>query len=338
MMLVMITRREFIGTGLGAVGATLVGGTLVPWVTFADGFTPFAEAGKVVQVRHPSPLEGIGMKPAAAREMLAAGVKALTGARSAEDAWRRFVRPTDVVALKPNGLGGRFLATHKELLEATIDALVGVGVPPTNILIYEQYNPYMRACRFEPNTTLPNGVRVKVHLGRDAGPEWTRVPSGRTKFVRPLLEATAVISFPLAKDHAICGVTGCLKNMSHGSITNPSDFHRRHASPMIAELYAHEAIRTRVRLHVLDATRVLCNNGPQDAPNFRRNSDALWFSTDPVAIDTLLVDLIEADRRARRLPALAARGTPPSYIAAAAGLGLGIGETSRIRTQEIRVG
>jgi uncharacterized protein (DUF362 family) len=302
----------------------------------ADGWRPYAQAGRVVQVRHPNPLRaGVGMEPRAAGEMLDRAVQTLTGAPSAAEAWRKIIRPTDVVALKPNGLGGRFLATHKELLDATIESLLGIGVPPANIIVYEQFVPYMRACRVD-SANVPQGVRVTVHRNRDAGSEWTSVLSGRTRYVRPLLDATAVIAFPLAKDHAISGVTGCLKNMTHGSITNPADFHRHAASPQIAELYAHEAIRSRVRLHVMDATRVLWHGGPQDAPDTRRTGDAIWVSTDPVAIDALLVQLVEMERRAHRLPTLVARGTPPSHVTAAAALGLGIADLASLDVVQTR--
>lgn len=322
----MLTRRQFIGTGVGGVAGAL----LVPSVAGADGFRPYAEPGRVVKVRHDSPLQGIGMNPRAAGEMLDRGVTALTGESSAADAWRKLISPRDVVALKPNGLGGRFLSTHRELVDATIESLLGIGVPATNIIIYEQFVPYMRACRVD-DTNVPAGVRVAIHRNRDAPSEWTRVASGPTRYVNPLLAATAVINFPLAKDHGISGVTGALKNMTHGSITNPSDFHQHAASPQIAELYAHEAIRSRVRLHVMDATRVLWNGGPRDAPAYRRNGDEIWVSTDPVAIDSLLVELVETERRARRLPTLVARGTPPSHVTAAAALGVGIADRRRMR-------
>lgn len=331
----MVTRREFLETSVGgAAGLALLGGGLLPTIAAADGWQPFNEPGRVAQVRHGSPLQGIGMAPRAAGEMLERAVTTLTGEHSAADAWRKLIRPTDVVALKPNGLGGRFLATHKELLDATIEALLGIGVPATNILVYEQYVPYMRACRVEP-TNVPAGVRVVVHLGRDAPAEWVNVPSGRTRYVRPLLDATAVINFPLVKDHAITGVTGCLKNMTHGSIVNPRDFHRHGGSPQIAELYAHEAIRSRVRLHVMDVTRVLWNGGPQDAPGTRRTGDSIWVSTDPVALDSLEVELIETERRAHHLPTLVARGTPPSHVTAAAGLGLGIADRGRMELRAV---
>ena len=326
-----MSRRELLEVGVAsAAGLAFATGSLVPRLAGADGWRPFAEPGKVAQVRHENPLRGIGMDRRAAGEMLDRAVTTLTGERSAADAWRRLIQPTDVVALKPNGLGGQFLATHRELLDATIESLLGIGVPATNIIVYEQYVPYMRACRVDASN-VPAGVRVVVHLNRDAPPEWTSVPSGRTRYVRPLLDATAVINFPLAKDHGITGVTGCLKNMTHGSIVNPRDFHRHGGSPQIAELYAHEAIRSRVRLHVMDATRILWNGGPRDAPDNRRRGDSIWLSTDPVAIDSLLVQLIETERRAHRLPTLVARGTPPAHVTAAAGLGLGVADRSRIR-------
>jgi len=330
----MPTRREFIGSA----GAALVGGALLPSIVRADGgWRPFVAPGRVIEVRHPSPFRGIGLEPRVAADMLDRSVVELTGAPSAPEAWRKLFRPEDVVALKPNGLGGRLLATHKELLDAAIAALMGIGVPARNILVYEQWRPFMMNCRVTPGS-LPQGVRQTVHLNTDAPAEWTRVPSGRTRYVRPLLDATAVIAFPLAKDHAIAGVTGALKNMTHGSIVNPSEFHRHAASPQIAELYAHDAIRSRVRLQVMDATRVLYNGGPADAPSFRIRGDSIWVSTDPVALDTLLIDRIEHERREHRLPSLTARGTPPGHVAAAAALGLGIGELARITKRTIAIG
>ncbi len=327
------SRREFIGTGIGAAGAAAIAtGASTFWAapSRADDWRPFAEAGRVAKAMHESPLDGIDMKPAVAGEMLERAVTQLTGEANAADAWRRLIRRDDRVALKPNGLGGRQLATHKELIDATIEALLGIGVPPENITIYEQFSGFLRNCRVRANN-VPEGVVTAVHRNQDAPRAWTSVPSGRTKYVTSLLDATAVIAFPIAKDHSIAGITGALKNMTHGSIVNPHEFHRHGASPQIAELYAHEAIRSRMRLQVLDATRVLCNGGPQDSPPFRRNGDSIYVSTDPVALDAIAIALVETDRRARRLPSLERRGTPPAHVAAAAALGLGVADPRRIQ-------
>src|SRR5262245_26357519 len=104
------SRREILGAGIGVAGAAALGGatSFVAAPTHADGWRPFARSGRVARVRHESPLEPSGaMRPDAAGEMLERAVKALTGEGSAADAWRKIVRPTDQVALKPNGLGGR---------------------------------------------------------------------------------------------------------------------------------------------------------------------------------------------------------------------------------------
>ena len=79
----------------------------------------------------------------------------------------------------------------------------------------------------------------------------------RTRFVKPLTDATACINFALIKDHSICGYTGALKNMTHGCSINPHDFHVHHASPQIALLYAQDVIKSRVRLHITDAFKVM---------------------------------------------------------------------------------
>ena len=76
------------------------------------------------------------------------------------------------------------------------------------------------------------------------------------------MAATAVIDIGLVKDHAICGYTGALKNMTHGTINNPEAHHAHYANPQIAMLYAHPIMKSRVRLHIADAFRLMYDRGP----------------------------------------------------------------------------
>src|SRR5262249_57684985 len=136
-----------------------------------------------------------------------------------------------------------------------------------------------------------------------------------TKFVRPLTEATAVIDFALIKDHSICGYTGCLKNMTHGSTINPHDFHQHNASPQIAALYAQDVIKSRVRLHITDGFKLIYDGGPLDKnPDRRVPHESVYVTTDPVAMDIIGWGEVGKWRKEKGLPTLAGAKPEPTYI------------------------
>jgi uncharacterized protein (DUF362 family) len=128
--------------------------------------------------------------------------------------------------------------------------------------------------------------------GRDDGRDQGR---GEEDQVRaPFTEATAVINVSQIKDHSICGYTGCLKNITHGAIINPHDFHEHNASPQIAELYAQDVVKSRVRLHITDGFKLIYDEGPLDTNKKRRvPHEAVYATTDPVAMDVIGWGVVE---------------------------------------------
>ncbi|MBK6696627.1 MAG: DUF362 domain-containing protein [Myxococcales bacterium] len=158
------------------------------------------------------------------------------------------------------------------------------------------------------------------------------------EFVRVLTEATAVINFSLVKDHSICGYTGAMKNMTHGCTVNPHDFHVHHASPQIALLYAQDVIKSRVRLHITDAFKVMAHGGPLwKQPQYVSSYESIFVATDPVAMDTLGWEIVEARRAEKKLRSLTKEGREPAYLKAAADLGLGVYERAQIKLQEFKL-
>lgn len=299
------------------------------------GFTPMSAPGKVVRVNKAGSLRpgGLFPKPEDARAMVNRAVIELSGRSDLAQAWRAFIHPNDRVAIKVNGLGLRNMASNKEVVEAIVEGLITAGVPATQITVYDQWDSFLAATRVSARS-LPAGVRVMCHNGTRLSPD-TRVPSGRTRYALPLLEATAVIGVPLIKDHSLCGFTGALKNMTHGSIVNPEAFHRHLCSPQIAELFHHDAIRTRSRLHIMDAFKAVYHGGPRDNPEHRVPMEAILVSTDPVALDRVGSDIVDQLRRQHRMTTLEQRGLPPRYIDEAARLGLGVADRARIETRII---
>jgi len=312
------------------------------------GFSRMSLPGKVVKVSKQGVMQPGDVYPeaAAARMMLERAMTELTGKNSLKEALALFVHPEDRVALKPNGIAGRRslkMATSKELTIAVVDGLIQVGVKPENITIFEQYRDFLFATRLitdkntlAPTEELADGVKMAVHLNRDAEMDAIDVGGKPTKYVTPFTSASVVINLSQVKDHSICGYTGAMKNITHGCNINPHDFHAHNASPQIAHLYAQDVIKSRVALHITDAYQVIYDEGPIDVnPRKRVLHEALYVSTDPVALDVIGHKAVEKLRADNGLPTLADAGREPTYIRAAGELGLGVFDDNRIRFRDV---
>lgn len=303
------------------------------------GFVPMAAPGRIVKVSKSNVLMPNGLWPRedAARTMLERAMLELTGETDLGKAFARFVHKDDKVAIKLNGISGQTgatMATNKELVLPIINGVIAAGVPSTSIVVFETYTSFLGGTRVGAKN-VPAGVTAVVG-GTDATMPEIQVVGVATRFARPLTEATAVINVALIKDHSMCGYTGCLKNMSHGCVINPSSFHQRNGSPQIAALYAQDVIKSRVRLHITDGFKLLYDGGPIDKqPDRRVPHEAVYASTDPVAMDTIGWGVIEKWRQDKRLPSLAKAGREPTYIRLASELGLGIADLNQIRMKEI---
>jgi uncharacterized protein (DUF362 family) len=345
-------RRGFLGGAVGGALALAVGGAAAAGSRGASDeaqpFVPLAIPGKIVKVTKANTLQSNGLWPTedAARRMLERAMTELTGKSDLGAAFAQFVRKDDRVAIKPNGIAGRLgatMATNKELIAEVVRGVIAAGVPASNIVVYEQYPSYLagtrvvdRAGALDP--AFPAGLRTSIHNNKDAAADVVRVTGVPTQYVRALTEATAVINMSLIKDHSICGYTGCLKNMTHGSIINPGAFHEHLASPQIAELYAQTSIKSRVRLHIADGFKIIYDGGPLDRkPMCRLPHEALYVSTDPVALDVIGWGEVDKLRRDKGLPSLKSAGREPSYIQIAADLGLGLYHLDRIHVRDVRL-
>jgi hypothetical protein len=303
------------------------------------GFIPFSAPGRIVKVTKADCLQPNKLypKPDDAKAMLARAMTELTGKPDLVTAVKEFVHPDDIVVVKVNGIALRNMGTNKELVLPFLQAMIDGGVRPDHITVLEQYGNFLDGTRVNASN-VPAGVKISIHNNGDATmPE--RIIAGTgvpTQFCRALTEATAAINFSLIKDHGICGYTGCLKNMTHGCQTVPHNFHLHHASPQIALLYAQDIIKTRVRLNITDGFKLMADGGPlYRQPQYVFPHEAVYVTTDPVAMDAIGHDLVAQARAEHRLPSLEALGRPAAYIQAAADLGLGIADRSQIQLRSV---
>ncbi|MBX3190227.1 MAG: DUF362 domain-containing protein [Labilithrix sp.] len=345
-----VTRRAFLGTAAAVAAAAtalapseaLAGPTPKPLAASPPaGFTPFAAPGRIVKVTKKDCLQANQLypKPDAAKEMLTKALTELTGKPDLVTAVQQFVHKDDIVVVKVNGIAKQNMGTNKELVLPFLEALIAAGCAPSNITVLEQYGDFLSGTRINAQN-VPTGVKVATHNNGNATMDYRLIPGTgtSTKFVKYLTEATAAINFSLIKDHSICGYTGTLKNMTHGCSINPHDFHIHHASPQIAQMYAQDVIKSRVRLCITDGYKVMADGGPLwKRPEMVKPHEAVYATTDPVAMDTIGWEIVEKLRAELKLKTLTEAGREPAYIKAAADLGLGIHERAKIQIKEVAV-
>jgi uncharacterized protein (DUF362 family) len=295
-------------------------------------FSPLNAPGKVTKVAAKGDFASIMQpnqlwpKAEVAKRLLEKAMMQFTGAPDLNAAMGRFISKDDTVAIKVNGIAGQTgatMATNFELILPVVEAVLAVGVPAEKITVYEQF----------PNFLAAAGVKTGTHNNNDHRMPDIRVYQGiKTRYCRFFTEASAVIDMTQIKDHSICGYTGTLKNITHGNINNPHEHHATNASPQIALLYNHPIVTSRVRLHITDAFKVTYDQGPLDKnPKTRIPHGAVYVSTDPVAMDTVGWNVIEAERKQRGLKTLKDAGREPRYIKTASDLGLGVHDLNAIR-------
>ena len=309
------------------------------------------------------------------REMMARGMRTLTGAGTTADAWRRFFEPSDIVGIKVNCGGYPHCVSAYEIVADVVRQLMGIGVPVSHIYVYERFQDQMNEVNYAPH--LPEGVQIvaaeranrnvdnsgydpATYLEADFfGEDDTR--SNMMRLVSRVL--TKIVNIPNMKDHGATGVTGCLKNIAYGSFSNVARTHQRgksHTYSVVGALAAMEPLRSRTVLQIMDGLRGVWHGGP-----FARTTRYVFyprqimFGTDPVAIDRLLLDIIEKERRARgaisiwdrspsslRMDDTRARDADPNvniiirepgHVEYASTLGLGVYDRARIVIKDVDV-
>ena len=325
-----------------------------------NGGFPGKYPGKAVRVHSESAVDTAANRVdgPTVKRMLASGMSELTGARDARDAWSTFFNPSDVVGIKVNCSGAPEINSNPELVAAIIDGLISIGVPATQIYIYDRFDNQLRIVNYPPH--VPQGVRIAAAesergsiLGYDpytyVEVDFFGEDDTRSNLTRVVSEKfTKVINVPTMKEHRAAGVTGCLKNIAYGSFSNVARSHMREKTntySFIGTLASVEPLRSRTVLNVMDGLRSLWQGGPfLQSPKFLFFPKQLGLTTDPVAGDRVLLDMIEAKRREQGAPSLFNRGRDhlkrgpeldpnfnsfirePGHIEFASHLGLGVYE------------
>jgi len=153
-----LDRRGFLQVGGGAAAAGLLG--------LGPAHAAAGAKARVVLVRRREVLDAEGrVNGPVIHAMLNEALCALLGEKDAAAAWRRVVKPGDVVGVKSN-VWGR-LPTPPELEQAIRDEVVGAGVSPANVAVDDRgvrSNPV-----FQRMTALVNVRPMRTHAWSGLG-------------------------------------------------------------------------------------------------------------------------------------------------------------------------
>lgn len=296
---------------------------------------PPAGPGHVVKVHMAGMRSGMFPDPAMSRQMVDKAVCALAEETDPGRAWLKFIKPEDRVLIKINCLGTRMLSSMREVVFAVADAVREIGVQDANIVILDMFASNMMGGRYNQRTAASK-MRVLAHKEGTYQKSWIKAGPARARFSDYYLWSTAVINVPPIKDHDLSGVTCTMKNMTFGTVEKP---HLNHATvnESISHLFAHDEIRSRVRLHIIDGSRILYDGGPKFSGSSHALHECIYASCDPVAMDTVAHELIETLRVENNMKSLAAVGRPPRFLQMAEDLGLGIADRRKIRLDTIEL-
>src|SRR5262245_49083860 len=116
--------------------------------------------GRVVSVTSPASVDPAtgAANDEVVREMMARGMRALTGAATTADAWRRFFEPSDRVGIKVNCGGYPYCVSAYEIVAEIVRQLAGVGIPPSQIYLYERFQNQLDEVNYAPH--LPGSVSI----------------------------------------------------------------------------------------------------------------------------------------------------------------------------------
>ncbi|MGD0057839.1 MAG: DUF362 domain-containing protein [Verrucomicrobiia bacterium] len=311
---------------------------------------------RVVLVRDASAVENYSVDPAKAQAMVAAGIQSLTGESDEAAAWRHFVSSNDVVGIKISTQSGPLQSTRRAVVEAIAHGLRAAGVLGTNVYIFDRDPLQMQAAGYLPvrgtnSMTVASvidgtGWDAKVYFQNNLAGKliWGDLLFGKDDEVLskrshlPKLVTgtiTKLINVPVLQDNDVCGLAGCLYNLSLGMVDNTRRFETlgQHGDPMIAEICAMPQVRGKLVLNIMDGLIAGYAGGPGFKPQYSWNNGALYFSTDPVAIDSLCLEAIDARRRGAKVTLA---GLQASHIATASRLGLGQSDRAKIDLVEIK--
>lgn len=220
--------------------------------------------------------------------------------------WKEFVQPGMKVLLKVNLIGPKTsdsaAVTHCEFVRAITRILkskqctvwIGdsaggaiAGIAPTA----KSFNVSgLEAVAEQEGAELKNFDREGVV---EVSPESS--PASKMYLAKPMFDADLVINLPKLKTHSAGIYTGAVKNV-FGCIPGlrKAGYHKEAPNTLeFGEILADIHRATKISLHIMDGITALQGEGPTAGEPY--NSGKILLSTDPLALDTIAINMLGMD-------------------------------------------
>lgn len=313
---------------------------------------PQLPQARVVVVHDAQAMEAFTPRPDVVRAMVERGILAQTGKPTVAEAWRSVVKTNDVVGLKVFSGAGHTSGTRPSVVAAVVEGLLAAGLPPKNIVIWDKQLVDLRiAGYFE----LAQRYGVRISSAASAGWDdktyyensllgnliWGDAEFGKkgdgigrkshfSKLVAR--DITRHISIAPLMNHNLAGVGGHFYSLALGSVDNTLRFEStsRALAEAVPEIFALPALYDRLALCITDALICQYQGEQLTRLHYATPLNQLRFSKDPVALDTLSLAELEAQRQKAGIPS--AKFASDLYKNAAL-LELGINDARQIRME-----
>jgi hypothetical protein len=311
---------------------------------------------KVVIVEDSNATSNFQPDTAIVQAMVNRGITNFTGKATAAAAWRSLVSTQDIVGIKVFSTAGMLSGTRPAVVEAVIHGLLDAGLPPNHIIIWDKHESDLHAAGF---FKLAAQLHVRAAGAAEAGYDPTNfyLPDspiignlvwgdlefgkkgsdiGKKSFISKVVsrQITKIISIaPLLNDETT-GVCGHLFSLALGSVDNTKRFEDDpgRLAAAVPEIYALPALGDRVALNITDALIGQYEGGYRALLHYSSVLNQLWFSRDPVALDTLAIKELDSERRAFEAPEF--KPNLELYTNAAL-LQLGVNDPAKIQVEKI---
>ena len=335
----------------------------------ADGAIPGPFPGRVVQVTDERSLtDDDTVDAAVVREMLTKGLRTLTGAEP-KAAFAKLLSADDVVGLKVNPVGAPRISTRLELVEAVIRWLVDSGLPKKNIVIWDRFEGMLADGGFTaenfPGVRIealqmmdPAGDTWRTEDGRHVSEDRfdmdayyfakgvvgkdvrgyqsnefylnQHVFNNEYSYFGKLItkELTKIINLAAFKNTGN-GISMATKNLGYGAVCNTGRLHQPLFFHVNTHVCAAPWVRDKLALNITDGLRGQYDGGPMRNDQFVYPNHALYFATDPFALDMICHQQIVAKRKEMKVT-VNEHPRFTQYLREAEELGLGVTDPEKI--------
>ena len=179
------------------------------------------------------------------------------------------------------------------------------------------------------NPTHPELVdAVKISLMKELGISEKNIIMAQGGKRKPM-RCTALICMPALKGHWLTGIGTVIKNYIMYS-GRPSRYHEE-KSAKLGEIWLIPEVKGKTRLVLVDAIHPLCDKGPQPDPRYKWAYNGLLAGTDPVAVETVCLRILNQKRYALRGEPWPISPPPICVAAADKAYGLGTSKMEKIK-------